>query len=81
VNAVAPEPVRNRTLAAAIGRALHRPALVPVPAPVLRLALGELADALLLASTRVRPTRLLDAGYRFRTPDVDAALARVLGTG
>jgi len=81
VNAVAPEPVRNRALATAIGRALGRPALVPVPAAVLRLALGELADALLLSSARVLPTRLGDSGYRFRTPDLDAALAHVLGTG
>src|SRR6185369_9447403 len=48
VNAVAPNPVRNRDLAAAIGRALHRPAIVPVPATAIRLALGELADELLL---------------------------------
>lgn len=81
VNAVAPEPVRQRELAAAIGRALHRPALVPVPAAVLRLALGEVADALLLASARVVPARLRDAGHVFRMPDVDAALAHVLGTG
>jgi uncharacterized protein (TIGR01777 family) len=81
VNAVAPAPVRNRELAAAIGRALHRPAIVPVPAAALRLALGEMADALLLASARVVPARLGATGYRFRTPDVDATLAHVLGTG
>ena len=80
VNAVAPEPVRNRELAAAIGRALHRPAVVPVPAAVLRLALGEVADELLLSSARVVPLRLAAAGYRFRTPDVDEALAHVLGS-
>jgi uncharacterized protein (TIGR01777 family) len=79
VNAVAPAPVRNRELAAAIGRALHRPAVVPVPAVALRLVLGELADALLLSSAKVLPTRLAGAGYRFRTPDVDTALAHVLG--
>jgi len=79
VNAVAPNPVRNSDLAAAIGRALHRPAIVPVPAPVIRLALGELADALLLSSTRVEPARLVADGHVFRAPDVDAALAQVLG--
>jgi hypothetical protein len=81
VNAVAPAPVRNRELAAAIGRTLHRPALVPVPAVALRLALGELADALLLSGARVHPTRLDATGYRFRTPDIDGALAHLLGTG
>jgi NAD dependent epimerase/dehydratase family enzyme len=81
VNAVAPQPIRNRELAAAIGRALHRPAIVPVPAAVLRLALGEVADELLLSSTRVVPVRLGASGYQFRTPEIDAALAHVLGTG
>lgn len=81
VNATAPEPVRNRDFARALGRALGRPALVPVPAAALRLALGEVADALLLASARVLPERLRASGYRFRTPGVDAALAHVLGTG
>jgi len=79
VNAVGPEPVRNRELAAAIGRTLHRPAIVPVPAAVLRLALGEVADELLLSSAHVVPLRLAAAGYRFRTPDIDAALSHVLG--
>jgi uncharacterized protein (TIGR01777 family) len=88
VNVVAPEPVRNRELAAAIGRTLCRPAVdvhsgawtvVPVPAAVLQLALGEMADELLLSSARVVPTRLRATGYRFRTPDIDTALAHVLG--
>jgi uncharacterized protein (TIGR01777 family) len=79
VNAVAPEPVRNRELAAAIGRTLRRPALVPVPPVALRLALGEMADALLLSSARVMPARLAATGYRFRTPAIDAALIHVLG--
>ena len=81
VNAVAPAPVRNRAFATALGRALGRPAFIPVPAAALRLALGEVADALLLSSTRVFPTRLAASGYRFRTADVDAALRHVLGTG
>jgi uncharacterized protein (TIGR01777 family) len=81
VNAVAPAPVRNAELAAALGRVLRRPAVLPVPAAVLRAGLGEMADALLLASARVVPTRLEASGYRFRTPELDAALGHLLGTG
>jgi uncharacterized protein (TIGR01777 family) len=80
VNAVAPSPVRNKELAAALGRALHRPAIVPIPAAALRLALGEVADALLLASARVLPRRLETTNFHFRTPTIDPALAHVLGT-
>lgn len=72
VNLTAPIPVRNRELIAALGRALHRPTLLPAPAVVLRLALGELADDV-LASQRVLPRRLLTAGFRFRHETVDAA--------
>ena len=81
VNAVAPEPVRNADLAAVLGRVLHRPAVIPMPAVVLRAALGEMAESLLLASTRVLPTRLEASGYQFRTPELGAALAHLLGTG
>lgn len=81
VNAVAPEPVRNRSFARALGRALGRPAFLPAPAFVLRLALGEMADELLLASQRVVPTQLLAAGFEFRSPEVGEALAHVLNRG
>ena len=76
-NATAPEPVTMRQLAKAIGRALHRPALFPVPAFVLKAALGE-ASVLLLTGQRVLPRRALDAGFRFHFPSVDAALDRTL---
>lgn len=79
VNAVAPEPVTQREFARALGRALHRPARLPAPAFALRLLLGrERADALLLASQRALPERLLETGFRFKTPTLDAALARAL---
>jgi len=81
VNAVAPEAVRQRDLAATLGRVLRRPAVVPVPAFVLRLALGEMADEMLLASTRVRPARLLETGFRWRHPDLEGALRRALESG
>jgi uncharacterized protein len=78
VNLTAPEPVTNRDFTAALGRALSRPAIVPVPAPLLRLALGEMAGGTVLASARVLPTRLLESGYRFRYPDLGSALRHVL---
>jgi uncharacterized protein len=81
VNLTAPEPVTNSAftaaLAAAVGRR-DRPWL-RVPAPVLRLALGE-ASVELLTSSRVHPKRLLDAGYEFRHPDLPAALSSELAS-
>jgi uncharacterized protein (TIGR01777 family) len=73
VNAVAPAPATNREFTAALGRALHRPAVMPLPAFALRLALGEMSS-LLLESARVIPERLRQAGYRWRHPDLDEAL-------
>ena len=64
--------------AAALGKALHRPALLPVPAPLLRLALGDMADELILSGQRAVPTRLTEAGFVFRYPELAAALADVV---
>jgi uncharacterized protein (TIGR01777 family) len=79
VNAVAPGPVTSREFARILGRVLHRPAVLPVPALAIRLALGEMGQALLLAGARVVPARLEAAGFRFRHPGLEAALRRVLG--
>jgi uncharacterized protein (TIGR01777 family) len=79
VNAVAPEPVTNAVFTKTLGRVLGRPTVVPAPAFALRLAFGEIADATLLASTRVRPARLEASGYRFRFPDLEGALRHLLG--
>jgi uncharacterized protein len=80
VNLAAPVPVTNAHLSRALGRALHRPAVVPVPAFGARLVLGrELADGLVFLSQRVRPAVLLRAGYDYRHPDIHAALAAALG--
>ena len=79
VNAVAPEPVTSRTFATTLGRVLHRPAILPAPAPALRLAFGEMADTALLGSQRVSSSRLVAAGYSFRHPRLEAALRHVLG--
>ncbi len=78
VNLTAPQPVTNAAFTAAVGRALHRPAPFAVPAPALRLALGEFADEGALVSQRVLPGKLTKAGFTFRHPDVDSALAAVL---
>ena len=77
-NVVAPVAARNAEVAAALGRALRRPAFLPAPRFALRLALGELADSLLFASQRVAPERLAADGFAFAHPDIDGALATVL---
>jgi len=78
VNLVAPRPVTNRRLAKSLGRVLHRPALMPLPALAARIVLGRMADELLLASQRVVPRRLLEAGFQFNHPELDAALRYLL---
>ena len=75
VNAVAPEPVTNRELTTALGRALHRPTALAAPAFALRLALGgELTEELLLASQRAMPVRTLGSGFQYRHPLLEPAL-------
>ncbi|WP_369959915.1 TIGR01777 family oxidoreductase [Pseudomonas benzenivorans] len=76
-NACAPQPVRNAEFASALGRALHRPAILPAPAFVLRVTLGELSG-LLLGGQRALPVRLGEAGFAFRFTDLDAALEDIL---
>jgi len=78
VNAVAPEPVTNRDFTAALGRALRRPTILSLPAFVARLALGKMADALLLSSSRVVPRRLQAAGYPYIYGTLDRALEAAL---
>ena len=79
VNGTAPLPVRNATFAAALGRALARPAILPMPAAPLRLALGAFADELLLGGQRVTPVAALNSGFRFIYPTIDDALGAVVG--
>lgn len=78
VNAVAPNPVSNRDFTQTLGRVLSRPTFFPMPAFAARLALGEMADALLLSSARVEPSRLLASGFTFRYPDLEGALRHLL---
>lgn len=77
-NLCAPQPVRNADFTRALASALHRPACLPVPAWALRLGLGELSG-LVLGGQRLLARRAQDAGYRFRFPDLDAALRDLLG--
>lgn len=80
VNAVAPQAVTNRQFTKVLGSVLNRPTILPVPAFALRLVLGEMAEALLLASTRVDPAVLREAGgFDFSYPDLEPALRHVLG--
>lgn len=75
VNMTAPNPVTNAEFTKALAGALHRPALLPLPETVVRLAFGELGDEGLLASARVVPQKLLASGFQFRFPELSAALA------
>ena len=77
-NACAPQPVRNKAFAQALGRVLHRPAFLPLPGLLLRVGLGELS-VLLLGGQRAVPRRLLEAGFRFSFTDLDSALDDLLG--
>ncbi len=78
VNTVTPNPATNKQFSKGLGRAVHRPAIFPLPGFVARVMLGEMADALLLSSQRVTPQKLQQAGYRFQHPDLDDALRVVL---
>jgi uncharacterized protein (TIGR01777 family) len=78
VNATGPTPVTNAQFSKALGRALKRPSLLPAPAFALRIALGEMADALLLSGQRALPVRATDLGFSFRYSTIDEALTSVL---
>lgn len=79
VNVTAPNPVTNVELTAALAKVLRRPAVLPAPMFALRLALGEMADALIFTSARVIPERLIASGYEFRFTDLEKTLRHVLG--
>ncbi len=78
VNATAPTPVRNADFAAALGHALHRPAVMPLPALPLRL-LGDFGKELLLGGQRVVPKKALASGFAFAYPTLTMALGSMLG--
>lgn len=73
-NVTSPQPVRNRDFSKALGRVLHRPAILPVPSFMLRLALGDMADEALLASQKVLPVRAMAEGFTFDRPALGSSL-------
>jgi len=77
-NGTAPQPVSMKEFAKALGRALHRPAIFPVPAPMLRLALGEVAD-ILLTGQHVEARRARETGFQFQFRDIESALTDIVG--
>lgn len=79
VNVVAPQPVTNAEFTKTLGRALSRPTIFPMPAFAAKLAFGQMGEELLLSGQRVKPTKLLETGYVFQYPELDAALKHVLG--
>lgn len=79
VNVGSPNPVTNADYTKVLGKVLNRPTFFAVPAPALRVAFGEVADALLLASLRVEPAKLEQTGYEFRYPGLEGALRHLLG--
>jgi uncharacterized protein len=81
LNATAPGPVTNAEFARVLGRVLRRPAWLPAPAFALRLALGEMADALVLEGQRVLPARARELGFTFEHPTIDGALRAIYGRG
>jgi uncharacterized protein (TIGR01777 family) len=78
VNLASPEPATNRQFVKSLGRALHRPAVLPATKLAVKTIFGEMGEAVLLASQRMLPARLLDAGFAFEYPDLDRALTRSL---
>ena len=78
VNATAPNPATNEQFTKALGSALHRPTVLPVPAFAARTLFGEMGQAMLLGGQRVLPARLVEAGFDFSTPTIDVGLERAL---
>jgi hypothetical protein len=78
VNVCAPNPVRNKDLAKALGKVLHRPSFMPAPGFMVKLVLGEFGSVI-LEGQRVIPKRLLESGFAFQYPDIDKALQGIVG--
>ena len=78
VNTVSPEPATNAEFTKVLGQILRRPTIIPMPAPLARIVLGEMANDLLLASARVLPRKLEQSGYQYHYPDLQSALAAEL---
>ncbi len=79
INVASPNPLTNADYTRVLGKILNRPTFLPLPAPAARLMLGEVADALLLASQRIEPAKLKESGYEFRYPELEGALRHLIG--
>jgi uncharacterized protein (TIGR01777 family) len=79
VNLVTPQPVSNATFAKTLGRVLRRPTFLPIPAAVIKGLYGKMGREILLASTRVVPQKMIDAGFKFCYPELESALKHLLG--
>ena len=79
VNVTTPEPVSNRDFSRTLAKVVRRPMLFEVPAPILRLAPGQMAEEMLLTSVRVFPRRLIDSGFVFHYPQLEQALLHLTG--
>lgn len=77
VNVCSPNPVRNKDLGKALGKVLHRPSFLPAPGFMIRLILGEFGSVL-LKGQRVLPQRLVNAGFKFRYPEIEEALRSII---
>ncbi len=78
VNVTAPSPVTNKDFTNTLGRVLKKPTVMPMPAFAAKLAFGEMANDLLLASTKVAPKKLVETGYNFQYPELEDALKHIL---
>jgi uncharacterized protein (TIGR01777 family) len=79
LNAATPNPVRNKEFTSTLGKVLNRPTFIPVPGFGVKLLFGEMGERLLLEGVKVRPARLVEAGFKFDYPDLEAAMKKVLG--
>jgi len=79
VNVVSPNPVTNAEFTKTLGRVLNRPRILPVPRFAVELLFGEMGREAILSSFRVKPTKLIESGFRFRFPDLESALRHLLG--
>jgi NAD dependent epimerase/dehydratase family enzyme len=79
INTVAPRAVTNYEFTKTLGKVLHRPTVLPLPAFAVKVLFGEMGDALLLGSTRVTPRFLNESGFEFAYPELEAALRHLLG--
>ena len=78
INGTSPNPVTNRAFTKALGQALKRPTVLPMPSIVVKLLMGQMGEELLLAGKKVLPTKILDAGYQFQYQELEKALLDIV---